>query len=206
MQKPNWEKYLFIVLLVILYSIVGGLAILSIVRSEESGSEAVVVENSLVDDISKCVNRTNFAPDNFERPIIVAEDTNIPLQADPLYGRELYDFYVDQIHEQHYPNVPTHLVRAVIETESRYNPNVRSSAGAVGLMQVIPKWHLHRAEKYHLNDLFDPYTNIIAGVDLLNELYETYGNWSSALYGYNHSWGYVDHVLALAEQIKGGGG
>lgn len=120
-------------------------------------------------------------------------------------GPELYRFYISQIHEQYYPDVDPYIALAVLELESNYQPNVKSSAGAVGLMQVIPKWHAQRALKYGLTDIWDPYTNIITGMDLLNELYETTGNWSNALYGYNHSTVYVNNVLARAETLRGGG-
>lgn len=124
------------------------------------------------------------------------EPTTVPVD-ETHSGRDLYNFYIDQICEQYYPNIPVSLMRAVVETESHYQPDVLSSAGAVGLAQLIPKYHQHRAEKYHLNDLWDPYTNLIACADLLNELYLTKGNWRDALYGYNHHWGYVDYVLSL---------
>lgn len=126
--------------------------------------------------------------------------------AAPRSGRELYDFYVDQIHEQYYPDVPTAIVRAVMEIESHYQPDVQSSAGAVGLMQLLPQYHAQRGLQYGLTDIWDPYTNIICGVDLLSELYQAKGNWRDALYGYNRSWAYVDHVLTLADDISKEGG
>lgn len=128
-----------------------------------------------------------------------------PLIAEPLHGEELYRFYVAQIHEQHYPDVDPYIALAVLETESNYNPNALSKAGAVGLMQIIPQYHLRRAKKYGLNDPWDPYTNIICGMDFLNELINIYGSWNRALLGYNNSQTYVRIVLEKAESLKGGG-
>ena len=125
-------------------------------------------------------------------------------KADPLYGKDLYVFYIAQITEQYYPDVDPYISLAVLETESNYQPDLTSSAGAVGLMQVIPKYHSKRVEKYGLNDIWDPYTNIICGIDFLNELYHTYGNWNRALLGYNNSVAYVNHVLAKADILRGG--
>lgn len=125
--------------------------------------------------------------------------------ADPLYGSELYRFYISQICEQYYPDVDPYIALAVLESESNYKPNVTSSAGAVGLMQWIPKWHAHRMEKFHLNDMWDPYTNIIVGMDYLNDLYSSTGSWREALYGYNHSTAYVNSVLSRAELLRGVG-
>lgn len=124
--------------------------------------------------------------------------------AESLEGKELYIFYIKQIHEQYYPDVDPYIAMAIMETESNYNPDVESRAGAVGLMQVIPKYHLWRAEQYGLNDIWDPYTNIICGMDLMNELYYKYGSWEQGLLGYNNSKSYVEYVLYKADALRGG--
>lgn len=124
--------------------------------------------------------------------------------ADPLCGKELYIFYISQIHEQYYPDVDPYIAMSILETESNYQPNLKSSAGAIGLMQVLPRYHASRVEKYGLNDLWDPYTNIICGMDILNDLYHTHGSWSRGLLGYNNSTSYVNHVLAKADILRGG--
>lgn len=125
--------------------------------------------------------------------------------AERFYGEDLYIFYVAQIHEQYYPDVDPYIALAVIEVESRYQPDVQSSVGAVGLMQLLPQYHLKRADKYGLNDIWDPYTNIICGMDFLNDLIHTYGTWDRALFGYNRSSAYVRSVLKTSERLKGGG-
>lgn len=125
-------------------------------------------------------------------------------QNKPLEGKDLYLSMVDYISEKHYPELDKAIVQAVMEIESNYDPNAENPSGAIGLMQIIPKWHQHRAEKYDLHDLWDPYTNILVGMDLINESYQKYGDYRQALYVYNHSWSYVDHVMCLADQIRGG--
>lgn len=124
------------------------------------------------------------------------------LVAEPLHGKELYIFYISQIVEQYYPDVDPYIALAVLEIESDYNPKCKSSAGAVGLMQVIPKYHAWRIEKYGLNDIWDPYSNIICGMDFLNELYTNRGSWSKALFGYNASKTYVNVVLNRADKLR----
>lgn len=126
------------------------------------------------------------------------------VQNPPLEGKDLYLSMVDYISERHCPDLDKAIVQAVMETESNYDPNAGNPSGAIGLMQIIPKWHQHRAEKYGLHDLWDPYTNILVGMDLINESYQKYGDYRQALYVYNHSWGYVDHVMCLADKIRGG--
>jgi soluble lytic murein transglycosylase-like protein len=58
------------------------------------------------------------------------------------------------------------LVQAVIWAESSYNPDALSSAGAAGLMQLMPQ----TAERYGVRNVFDPEENIRAGVKILGEL------------------------------------
>lgn len=143
---------------------------------------------------------TDNMPEEYQDHTIYEERET--LVADPLHGKDLYIFYIAQITEQYYPNVDPYIALAVLEIESDYHPDIVSGAGAVGLMQVIPKYHARRVVKYGLNDLMDPYTNIICGVDFLNELYEKRGSWSSALLGYNNSTSYVNKVLTRADNLR----
>jgi soluble lytic murein transglycosylase-like protein len=88
-------------------------------------------------------------------------------------------------------NVDPALVRAVIETESNWNPKAYSRKGAGGLMQLIPT----TAQRYGANDLFDPQQNVNAGVKHLKWLLERYnGNLDLALAAYNAGEGAVDRV------------
>jgi hypothetical protein len=58
------------------------------------------------------------------------------------------------------------LLRAVIRVESNYNPRAVSSAGAKGLMQLMPL----TAKLYGAKDAFDPAQNIQAGAAYLRQL------------------------------------
>lgn len=85
---------------------------------------------------------------------------------------------------RHVFDVPPALVKALIHTESAFNPRVVSRAGAVGLMQVMP----FNAPKVGLTeaDLWHPERNILAGVRLLAVLLLHYqGDLISALAAYN---------------------
>lgn len=83
------------------------------------------------------------------------------------------------------------LVRAVIETESNWNPRAYSHKGAGGLMQLIPT----TAQRYGAYDVFDPQQNIDAGVKYLRTLLERYnGNLDLALAAYNAGEGAVDRA------------
>jgi hypothetical protein len=83
------------------------------------------------------------------------------------------------------------LVRAVIETESNWNPSARSHKGAIGLMQLIPT----TAQRFGVNDAFNPKQNVDAGVRYLKTLLERYnGNLDLALAAYNAGEGAVDRA------------
>jgi hypothetical protein len=91
-------------------------------------------------------------------------------------------------------NVDPALVRAVIETESGWNPAAYSRKGAVGLMQLIPT----TAQRYGANDAFNPQQNIDAGVRHLKWLLERYnGNLDLALAAYNAGEGAVDRAHGI---------
>jgi soluble lytic murein transglycosylase-like protein len=101
--------------------------------------------------------------------------------------RDGVDKLVREAAERHH--VDPALVRAVIETESNWNPRAVSRKGAGGLMQLIPT----TAQRYGARDLFNPEQNIDAGVRHLKMLLQRYnGNLDLALAAYNAGEGAVD--------------
>ena len=77
--------------------------------------------------------------------------------------------------------VPEKLIQSVIKTESDFNPDVVSSAGAQGLMQLMPQ----TAKELGVTDAFDPKQNIEGGTKLLKQHIDTYGNLELVLAAYN---------------------
>lgn len=79
------------------------------------------------------------------------------------------------------------VVFSMINIESHFKPNVVSSKGAVGLMQIMPTTAKSVTEKSDfLNfDLFSPQDNILLGTCYISELLDRFQNLETALVAYN---------------------
>ncbi|MBO6767323.1 MAG: lytic transglycosylase domain-containing protein [Erythrobacter sp.] len=72
--------------------------------------------------------------------------------------------------------LPEHWIYAVIRAESAGRTRAVSTAGAMGLMQLMPgTWARQRARFALGSDPFDPRDNILAGTSYLREMYDLYG-------------------------------
>jgi len=75
-----------------------------------------------------------------------------------------YDAYIEEAAALY--RIPIPLIRAVIKTESDYDPKVVSSMGARGLMQLMPAV----VSDMGVGDVHDPRENILGGTRLLRIL------------------------------------
>jgi soluble lytic murein transglycosylase-like protein len=83
--------------------------------------------------------------------------------------------------------LPDHLVYGLVREESYFDPRVVSSAGAVGLSQLMPSTAASVAQKLRLvdPDLRDPATNLAIGLRHFRDLVRAAGSTPKALLAYN---------------------
>lgn len=110
------------------------------------------------------------APQQPEEPVDLFYIPEIPL------GKELQEYTYDLCVEN---NVDYELVLAVMWRESRfeldatgYNDNGTQDSGVMQINDCNKKWI---ANELNVTDLYDPQQNILAGVTMLSEFVDTYG-------------------------------
>ncbi len=108
----------------------------------------------------------------------------------PLKYKETVIKYAD------YYGLDRALVFAVINTESGFNVNAKSKAGAMGLMQLTKKTADYiaqtlGAEKYKNYDIFNIETNVNFGCYYIKYLYTKFMHMDTALIAYNAGEGNV---------------
>lgn len=129
-------------------------------------------------------------------------------------NRNAFDNIIQTAAASH--NVDHGLIKAIIHTESGFNPNARSKPGAQGLMQLMPA----TAGMYGVNDAYNPDENIKAGTKHIKYLIERYHDIELALAAYNAGEGnvkkyggippfaetqdYVKRVLSRYRNLYGG--
>jgi hypothetical protein len=98
-----------------------------------------------------------------------------------------FDSAIIELAKEH--NVEAALIKAVMHVESAFNPRAVSSAGARGLMQLMPA----TAKRFGVSDAFHAIDNMNGGVKYLKWLYNRFeGNLRNVLAGYNAGEGAVD--------------
>ena len=98
--------------------------------------------------------------------------------------------------------IPEHWIRAVLRAESAGDVRAISSAGAMGLMQVMPVTWAELRDRYGLGrDPYDPRDNILAGTAYLREMFDRYGNVAAMLAAHNAGPGRYDEYLATGRTL-----
>jgi soluble lytic murein transglycosylase-like protein len=97
--------------------------------------------------------------------------------------------------------VPEHWIRAVMHVESSERQRARSSKGAMGLMQIMPKTWTELRARYGLGtNPYDPRDNILAGAAYIRELHDRYGA-PGFLAAYNAGPGRYERHLATRRPL-----
>ena len=98
--------------------------------------------------------------------------------------------------------IPEHWIVAVLRAESAGDVRAVSSAGAMGLMQVMPDTWAGLRVRYGLGrDPYDPRDNILAGTAYLREMLDRYGNVAAMLAAYNAGPSRYDEYLATGRTL-----
>lgn len=113
----------------------------------------------------------------------------------PMEYPELYRKHAEQ------QNIPMNWALSITRRESAFNPSARSSVGAMGLMQLMPKTAREVAKKSlhplgKIKDLYKPKTNIALGTAYLAQMLNRYnGSRIYATAAYNAGPSRVDRWL-----------
>ena len=110
-----------------------------------------------------------------EKEVETAEIKNVPIQTE-------YDDIIAEVAEKY--GVSAALIKAIIKTESNFNPNLTSRTNDYGLMQINACNVSWLQDELGVTDLFDPVQNIESGVYILSGFLKRY-SLADALMAYN---------------------
>ncbi len=99
------------------------------------------------------------------------------------------------------------LILAVIAVESRFNPIAESDQGAVGLMQIIPRFHMDKIAGAGAPAFLQPHANIAIGTRILKDAIRRGGGEVAGLQLYNgapddDSRAYANRVLGERRRLE----
>lgn len=140
---------------------------------------------------------------------VVEEVTYFDVPLSHSLQRYIYEVCADE-------DVPVSLIMAMIDQESKFDPEAVSDTGDYGLMQINTINHEWLAEEYRAADMLDPYQNVFCGIKVISSYIKTYNDYDAALMAYNmgdygarkawesgiESTSYSESILALMQQYE----
>lgn len=140
--------------------------------------------------INEIETRFNFSPENNDKAFekTLQKELQTVKATKDTGGKQVQD--VKQILQETAKKygVDANLVDRLAKTESNYQVDAVSSAGAIGVMQLMPE----TAQEMGVNNAYDPRENIEGGVKYLKTLLSKYNNTEQAIAAYNAGMGAVD--------------
>lgn len=122
---------------------------------------AAILQPALAAALDQVAQRYRVSPDALQPIFEIAQAAGRESRVDPL------------------------LIIAVISVESRFNPYSQSPMGAVGLMQIIPRYHMDKLSGDADSRAFlDPVINVRAGARILQEFIQRQGGLMEGLQYY----------------------
>ncbi|MCJ7556784.1 MAG: transglycosylase SLT domain-containing protein [Gammaproteobacteria bacterium] len=104
--------------------------------------------------------------------------------------------------------IDTAWAMGIARSESLFIPDVKSSAGAIGLMQLMPATGASTAREFHIpyrssDSLLDPQTNILLGTRYLGKMQSLFGNHQVlSTAAYNAGPNRISSWLPVGEEIS----
>lgn len=96
-------------------------------------------------------------------------------------------------------NLDPMLILAVIAVESRFNPFAASEQGALGLMQIVPRFHMDKIAAAGMPSMLLPDSNIAIGTRILKDSIQRGGSDAAGLQLYNGA--FEDETRAYANRV-----
>lgn len=143
--------------------------------------DIVEINNTNVDtnkNLTKIINDDKLLDKqkdiDFKKNLLKSIDHLNPY-VDPQIKDQIVKSLIEECESQ---KLPPLLILCLIKEESNYNPMVENSLGAIGLMQIIPKYHQDKIKKLNLNkyELFHIRNNIILGTQILRQYFDQNNN------------------------------
>lgn len=115
-----------------------------------------------------------------------------------------YDSLILKIAQEE--GVPANYIKAIMHTESRYNPNAVSPVGAMGLMQIMPNSvkDLAQRSNYRITNIYDPEQNVRGGAKHIKQTIKDL-QYKGVIQG-EFDWNNTRHLDLLSSAYNAGAG